>query len=64
MSNGDNSSSSQHGDDDRHLPDGVFDSERAVLNLSELVLAVQGAENRFAAIEDLSDDELHDRPSP
>ncbi len=28
------------------------------LKLSELVLAMKGAENRFAAIEDLSDDEL------
>ena len=28
------------------------------LKLSELVLAMQGAENRFAAIEDLSDEEL------
>jgi low affinity Fe/Cu permease len=29
------------------------------LKLSELVLAVQGAENRFAALEDLTDEELH-----
>jgi len=28
------------------------------LKLSELVLAIKGAENRFAAIEDLTDDEL------
>jgi low affinity Fe/Cu permease len=28
------------------------------LKLSELVLAMKGAENKFAAIEDLSDDEL------
>ena len=30
------------------------------LKLSELVLAVEGAENRFAAIEDLSDEELQE----
>ncbi len=29
------------------------------LKLSELVLAMQGAENRFAALEDLTDEELH-----
>ncbi len=29
------------------------------LKLSELVLAVQGAQNRFAALEDLTDEELH-----
>ena len=28
------------------------------LKLSELVLALQGAENKFAAVEDLSDEEL------
>jgi low affinity Fe/Cu permease len=30
------------------------------LKLSELVLAMKGAENKFAAIEDLTDDELQD----
>ena len=30
------------------------------LKLSELVLAMKGAENKFAAIEDLSDEELED----
>ena len=30
------------------------------LKLSELVLAMKGAENKFASIEDLSDDELED----
>ena len=30
------------------------------LKLSELVLAMKGAENKFAAIEDLTDDELED----
>lgn len=30
------------------------------LKLSELVLAMKGAQNKFAAIEDLSDEELHD----
>jgi low affinity Fe/Cu permease len=29
------------------------------LKLSELVLAMKGAENRFAALEDLTDEELH-----
>jgi low affinity Fe/Cu permease len=29
------------------------------LKLSELVLAMRGAENKFAALEDLSDEELH-----
>ena len=29
------------------------------LKLSELVLAIKGAENRFAALEDLTDEELH-----
>jgi low affinity Fe/Cu permease len=30
------------------------------LKLSELVLAMKGAENKFAAIEDLTDEELED----
>ncbi len=30
------------------------------LKLSELVLAMKGAENRFAALEDMSDEELHE----
>jgi low affinity Fe/Cu permease len=30
------------------------------LKLSELVLAMKGAENRFAAIEDMSDEELQE----
>jgi low affinity Fe/Cu permease len=34
------------------------DSMAVQLKLSELVLAVKGAENKFAAIEDLSDEEL------
>ncbi len=34
------------------------DMKAVQLKLSELVLAVQGAENKFAAIEDLSDEEL------
>jgi len=34
------------------------DSLALQLKLSELVLAMKGAENKFAAIEDLSDDEL------
>jgi low affinity Fe/Cu permease len=29
------------------------------LKLSELVLSIKGAENRFAALEDLTDEELH-----
>ena len=29
------------------------------IKLSELVLAIKGAENRFAALEDLTDEELH-----
>lgn len=30
------------------------------LKLSELVLAIKGAENKFAALEDMSDEELHE----
>ena len=51
----------------RYLPDGVSDPKHAKrdtlaiqLKLSELVLAMKGAENKFAAIEDLSDEELEE----
>jgi low affinity Fe/Cu permease len=50
---------------DRHVPDGLSDSEHAnrdtlalQLKLSELILAMEGADNRMADIENASDKEI------
>ena len=61
----DTGSSSSYIDDDRDVPDGLLiqhtqnrDTMALQLKLSELIIAAQGAENRLATAEDMSEEEL------